>query len=416
MPKVTLSRNGHGSNKELLQTITRNYEPAALLASYGYFRWRKRPPFHRFIHVPAMIADPRIMMVMLAIKGALTSLCHFYVDETPGSMEDPPPSEIKKYVIKQITRWWRTSVGQMLQALEWGWFAAEPLYRVQNNGRIGFRGFRKLEPQDVLPVTSEGELVGIELRPWGQGAAREGGADSVYLGGEKAFWHVHWRERLRWWGWSRLFGAFEPWLDLHAEGGGMDIRRKWYYTHTFQGKRMYHPPGTYTDDVTGARKPFKEIARGMLEDERSGGVFAFPSQFDSITGIPLWKIEDPPSSGNAGGDVREYIYDLKREMTEGLGFPEEIIRAAETGSGYSGRAIPQEAFRGMLTDLAQHMVLDFDEQIVRPLVRREFHQEPDYEIIPFGLIEQEEEVTALTGNGQSVPDPVAKRAEAATAV
>ena len=96
---------------------------------------------------------------------------------------------------------------------------------------------------------------------------------------------------------------------------------------------------------------------------------------------------------------------------------EEVFRAAETGSGYSGRRIPETAFRGILTDIVQWMVTDFDDQILRPLIRRNFGQEPEYEIIVFGLVEQEDEVRALTsGDGQIVPNQSAQKAKAATAV
>ena len=409
MPAV----QGQISSRDLLKTYSGRYQPPQVLwGSSGYWLYRDKPPFRRFWHVPAMIADPRITMALLTIKGALTSLARFYIDESycnDGDYE-APDSEIKQFAVKQITRWWRNSVSFMLEAMEWGWTGGEPLYRVQKDGKIGFDKIRWFESRDIYPVTKNGEFVGLELRP------RGAGGHGMFLGGEKAFWHVHWRNRHRWWGWSRLFGAYEPWLDLHSEGGGIDIRRKWYYKHAYQGKRLYHPPGTYIDDQ-GKRIPWKEIARSLVEQERAGGIFVFDSIYHEGTKNPLWKIEDPPSSGDGGLDVREYIYDLKREIVEGLGVSEELFRAAETGSGYSGRSIPEKAFRGILTDIVQWMIVDFDEQILRPLIRRNFGEEPEYEIQVFGLVEQEDEVRAMTtGNGAVVPNESAQKAKAASAV
>ena len=75
-------------------------------------------------------------------------------------------------------------------------------------------------------------------------------------------------------------------------------------------------------------------------------------------------------------------------MTEGLGLSEEIFQAAETGSGFSGRKIPETAVRGILTQVVYWLVHDADRQIIRPLVRQH-GLEGDYTIIPFGLIEED---------------------------
>ena len=63
--------------------------------------------------------------------------------------------------------------------------------------------------------------------------------------------------------------------------------------------------------------------------------------------------------------------------------------ANEGGSGFSGRRIPQQAFQGALSEISFWMVHDMDCQVFRPLVKKNFGIEPQYEIQPFGLADVE---------------------------
>ncbi len=367
------------TKKKLTRQLVTDYDPSdVFLAGNAYYNWRRRPPFHRLFHVPAMLADPRVQMTLAIMKGMITSLSRFYVDE--GDAEEDSPSEVKKFVTRQISRFWRVAANRLLTAMEWGWYGSEVIYRINTDGCYCFADMNDFQQRHVYPVTMDGQFLGIELRHK---------AEPRYIGGQKAFWHTHWRHKNKWWGGSRLVGAFEPWLDKHDEGGALDVRRLYYYKHVFQGEVMRHPPGSHVDDQ-GNSTPYDRIARAMVEKARTGGIYVLPSQFDPTTGKPLWDIQDRMHS-SAAGDVRDYCADLDREITEGIGMSQEIFQAAESGSGYSGRKIPETATRGMLTEVVFWMINDADAQIFRPLVRLNFDMEPDYEIIPFGLIADKED-------------------------
>lgn len=367
---------------KLTDKIVKDYEPASVyLAANAYYNWRRRPPFHRLFHVPAMLQDQRVQMTLMILKGMISSLSKFYVSE--GESEEENESDVKRFLVEEIERFWRVGSGRVLSALEWGWFAAETVYKIDSKGRYRFDGFIDFRQKDCVPVTLDGEFVGFELRR---------GSKSKFIGGQKAFWHVHNRQAHPWWGESRLRGAFAPWLDKHDEGGANDARRLYYYKHVFQGETIYHPPGSHIDSQ-GNSTPNADLARRLVEKAKTGGVYVLPSQFDPTTKQRVWAIEDR-SRDSAADDIRDYCRDLDREISEGMGLSEEIFQAAETGSGYSGRKIPETATRGSLTELVYWIIQDADQQIFRPLVKMNFGYVPDYEIIPFGLVEtamQEEE-------------------------
>jgi len=291
-------------------------------------------------------------------------------------------------------------------ALPYGFYGAEILYRVDSDEKLAFNTLKSFQPHDIYPVTFKGELAGLQLRNFR-------GTKVRYIGGEKAFWHVHWREWHPWYGQSRLYGAYEPWLDLTSEGGGLDVRRLFFFRNVLQNDIVRHPDSVVVNEE-GQPIHTRDIARSMVEKQRSGGVYTLPSTVD-MNGNKLWDIETKDTTGG-GADVMENVKTLTDEIAEGMGIPPEVFKAADTGSGFSGRKIPEAAFRGILTNLVQWMVSDIDEQCFRKLVEHNFGVQPSHEIVPFGLVRDEgDEGQGENGNmGSTSPGVPNKSVQMAT--
>lgn len=358
----------------LLEHKTQDYEWRNRwgYGSVWYYNFRRKPPFLRLLHVPAMLMNSRVQIVLQTFEGAITSLSHFFVKEDN--------EEIKQFLITQIERWWRNSASKMIYAaLPYGYYGAETMYRMDEKGRLAFNYLKSFQAQDIYPVTLKGELVGLELR-------NVSGSKKRYIGEEKKLWHVHWRELHPWWGQSRLYGAYEPWLDLISEGGATDVRRYYFYRNSIQNDVGYYPDRNVPDE-NGTDVYAGDVMRSMIEKQRAGGVYSFPSTRD-MNGNREWEIETKDTTGGEQG-VLDFPEALKDEISEGMGMSSEVYKAADTGSGFSGRRIPESAFRGILTNIVQWMVSDIDEQSFRPLVKHNFQVEPSYEIIPFGIVRDE---------------------------
>jgi hypothetical protein len=244
-------------------------------------------------------------------------------------------------------------------------------------------------PWDVRVVTLNGKKVGMLVK---RVPGRNG---RVYVGGPKSFWFVNKREINPWYGQSRLLGAFDPWIELINDGGAKDVRRLYYYKYAFQGDTLYYPPGsTASPDEAGRLTSNKDLARDMVEKRRAGAVAVFPNTVDPITNTKQWEWV-AAQSGPGSVDILDYYDRLKNEIREGLGVPPEIFTAAQTGSGYSGRVIPQEGFDASLQSIVNWLIHDFDDQVLQYLVRLNFGEEAlsRYEIIPMNL-----------GDLQSKPD------------
>ena len=380
------------SPEPLLTKKLPKYEMPELHSAYMFHG--RLPPFSVFRHVPMMEKEPRIQLAMEYIKGTITSRAMFYVDET-GSERGPedehrfgvedgeqPASKMKKFIMEQLQRWWTTSARSQMMALDYGFFGAEVNYCIRNN-MTSFHSMTRIAPMDCSPVSLDGDLVGMVVK-------NHTGVGRVYIGGPKKLWHVQRREQNKFWGRSRYAAAYDPWMDLVHEGGAKDIKRLYFHKNVYQGDTIYFPADGITLLPDGTTEPAAKTAQRLVTQKRTGAAISLPSLFDE-SGNRLWEIVNH-ETGSAGQQLLDNIDKLKDEMTEGIGVPRELIEAAETGSGYSGRKVPQDAFHGMLAEILFWMVHDFDEQVIKPLVRMNFGiTEPNYQIIPFGLVEEPSE-------------------------
>lgn len=371
----------------VLKTHVPNYDHGAA-AGGDWMRSTREYPFYLFFHVPQMMRQERVNMCMRYIKGSVLSLARFYVQEPESDDElgEDGYSEVKQFIVNQLTRWWRTSAMKMMSAIEWGYSGCEVMYAWKNN-MVQFDSVRKFHQRDIRPVTKDNALVGMIVEA---NTGHDGGGGSVYLGGPKALWHIHDRDVHPYFGRSRCFGAFDPWLELTSRNGAIDSRRLYFYKCAFQGDTMFYEPAS--DLQNGVMVDNRDTARELIDKRRNGANIALPSVYDQ-NGNRLWEIEYG-QAGAGSQQLLDYPDKLKDEISEGIGVPAEMIEAAETGSGFSGRRIPQSAFRGTLSDLVFWLVADFDQQVLCPLLRMNYGiVEPTHEIIPFGMVRDQDEDT-----------------------
>lgn len=396
----------------LARPFTADYEPIAVhLGWQGNIR---RPLFStRWVH--RMLADQRVQFALRMIKGPCLSTSRFYVKDPDSTPEQP--SKIKEYLVREVTRFWRHSASKALRALEWGYSGNECVFRM-SDGLVSFNALKTIHPRDLKIITLDGEKAGMSV------SGVKNRKQRVYLGGPKGLWHVHGREENPWYGMSRLFGAFIPWLEFYEDGGAKDVRRLYYHKYAFSGDVGYFPTGREPDSQNqpgNQPRSNREVMRSMLTKRKTGASIMFPGSRDE-SGNLKWTIETP-SPGPGATDVLEYHRHLKEEIFEGMGVPNEVVEAAETGSGYSGRKVPQEAFFSMLQEIVDWLIYDFDQQVLRPMVQFNFGvKDYPYEIIPFGLLkpsedrEKKEEAAELPygghgTHGAGVPEEVAQQAQ-----
>jgi hypothetical protein len=370
---------------DLLNTQVADYVPGTYWAQWGYTR--NRPLFNSYT-IREMLIDPRVRFGLWIIKGHLMAKAKFKVES------DTP--EVQEFVQDQFKRFWKQGVTQALKAIEWGYSGAEVQYEQdEKTGRVVYAKLNDFEPPSVKIVTNKGERVGLLVSNYQTINMAPGKA--IYLGGPKAFHHVHWKEYNRHYGLSRLYAAHVPWNEIWSEGGYRDVRRLWFYKNAFEGGIMRHPQGT-VKLPSGQVRSYQDIAQEMIEKKRAGAVLTLPSDTDQ-RGNPRWDYE--PAKGNTiPAGLFEYGQSLRVEILEALGIPPEVIESSGSqGFGSSsGRSIPEDAFYSVLFELLLNLTNDVVEQIVRPLVQINAQlgllTYDTFDVMPFPL-------NSMPGNGMT---------------
>jgi len=237
---------------------------------------------------------------------------------------------------------------------------------------LSFDNLHDFYPPDCCAVTMQGGLVGTEIN--------SGNLKEFYIGIPKVFWHVHARDQKKFYGVSRLFGAYAAWWEIWTEGGARDIRRLWFYRNAFDGGIMRYPTG-YTQIENGGRINNRDLALEMLAKKRAGGYLVFPNQTGS-DGRQVWEYEQP-SSASAPPGMAEYMVFLTNEELEGLGIPPEVVEGGGGGLGAAtGRKIPMIAFYSSLQQIVDYLIGDIRVQILDFLIKLNFGKLHEYEIVP----------------------------------
>ncbi|MBZ4251828.1 hypothetical protein LAJ57_13030, partial [Streptococcus pneumoniae] len=84
-----------------------------------------------------------------------------------------------------------------------------------------------------------------------------------------------------------------------------------------------------------------------------------------------WDVDQRPSAGD-GKYLGEAIKDADNEIWVAMGIPPEIVRSGDTGSGYSGRAIPMETWLAGADELSGMINSEFRHQVLEPGMKNSF--------------------------------------------
>lgn len=362
--------------ERLLATVTRDYLPTGYHS--GFFHLHRLPPFTVFT-VGAMLMDPRIVFGLWLIKGPILAQARFKIE-----CDD---SAVKDFIIKNVTRFWSTGAGRALKGLEWGYSCSEVLYKHRDDGLIYYDDIKDLHSTDCRALTDGGELIGARIR-------NIPGHSRVTIAGPKLLWHTHQREYHPFYGRSRLYGAYYPWVETWTDGGFRDVRRLFFHKYAFDGGVMYHPQGTTKLEDSGAVIAYKDLARELIEKKKTGGTLTLPSLFDGA-GNRLWEHVQPNVSSPPIA-IMEYGADLKTEILEGMGIPPEVAAMGETGA-YAGRLVPQQAFYASLQEIVRYLIEDFARQCLDYLIEVNFGACVEYQIQTFGLMQSDAKEEGLDG-------------------
>lgn len=333
-------------------------------------------PWFTWYDVPRMCRDPQIRFGLKMLRSPFQG-CKWEVKSSYH--------RVARFVDLTLKHFWQYSLPRLLtNYFKWGRSPGGAESQYDRENRLWkLKCVRAIEPVDAQArVYSEGkrtgQLVGFDL-------PTDRGCETILR--PHAFWFAGGEELCAHHDWPRIAGSFTPWLEKNGRGGARHSRRLWYWRHAFGGGTIRHPNDTIKLP-DGSTMHSEDVARQMGDNFLNGSVIVAPNTAhasDKMAGKFAWEFEQPESRPDTAG-MRDYPKDLDEEIMVGLEIPPEVWKASATGSGYSGRAIPMEAWLGGADDLAAQVLNEF-KHVLDSLVQVNFGGKA-YEVELIPLVDQ----------------------------
>lgn len=306
-------------------------------------------------------------------------------DNDKGKPISPDP-KVSQFVLAHVEKFWRIGVPLLQEGYPYGWSPGEHVYK-EYEGMLVWSHLKTFHPSDGFLLTLKYQPVGLRIKN-----IREKQPVNLWFASEyvpaKAAWYAHRPRFGQFYGRSQLVGAWRPWRRLGWRDGVEQVIDAAIYRAGYKGPIVGHPPedmqtaqdgipATRKDGLGNPRRSARDVARQMVEWAKAGAGFTkstakYPQ---SQGGGDKWTIDWPDHVMDVRPliDAAKYLED---QIMLGMGVPPELVKPGGTGSGYSGRSIPREAFLDGQQKVADAMLQMFVEQVIKPLVMWNFGDIP----------------------------------------
>lgn len=310
-----------------------------------------------------MLSDVEPMMAHPRVEAALS----YYtagVAQAEFAIEAASSDECGQFALSEAKRFWQRCLSDAQRSYEYGRVGGELVY-TSEEGPLRIDYLKPFAGLSALPLVRGKDYYGVRARS-NLGVTDLPGPSWMPA---KGFWHAHNTRYSRLFGFPQLYPAWRPWRRLAGRDGAEDIIDGAVYRFGVGspvGRYPMRDAPTRNDWGVGA-EPLsnRERLREMMEYKKAGAPIAFPST--RVDGYYEWDLEDPDHTIDVSGMVA-YNDSLESQITLGIGVAPELLEASEVGSGYSGRAIPLEAFLVRMRQVAWAMLQSWWWQVGHPLL------------------------------------------------
>ncbi len=372
------------------EPFTQGYRPT--LPLWAMFTTDVAPQLYLLRDVELMMIHPVCLNALNYFKAGISG-AEFEVES------DNPAADL--FIMDQCVRYWDRGVPKIQAGYEYGWIGCENMFS-DRDGPLMWDDLIHFSPRDCFLLTQDTRPVGVRVKniysqPQLQddaihdiarrqsGFAKPVGVADLWTATDtipaKGLWYAHNPRYSQWYGQSQFLGAWKPWRRLAWKDGAETVIDGGVYRYAYAGMQVDYPeedyavpigtsvPATTLDSQGRPRRFARDIARQIAEQAKTGAACGVPTTKypPELGGGDKWKITWPKNVLNVSSLI-EYIKYLIGQIREGIGVPGELFEAGETGSGYSGRAIPLEGFLMLQQRLADALLKLFVEQVLRQLV------------------------------------------------
>lgn len=375
------------------------------LPDWLYWNQDTVPQLYLLRDIEIMLLHPVVHSALSFYKGGISTVDFEIKCDQPEAAE---------FVYEQCQRFWDRGVPLLQGGYEYGWIGLENNYD-DDAGKLCWDSLMQFSPRDTFLLTQDYKPIGVRVKN-----VRKKGSVDLWLASQdvpaKALWYVHCPRFNAFYGRSQLQGAWRAWRRLAWKDGLETVIDHGLYRYAFTGPVIKYPdeaiqasaqgiPATTLDAQGRPMRYCRDVARQIAEWAKTGAGIGIPSTMYDQTagGGPKWDVQFPkhvldvaPLIGAA-----KYLHD---QIYYGVGVPPELLSASESGSGYSGRAIPMEAFITQQQRLADAILHLFVEQVLRPLVRWNWGGQVRFDVKVKPLLETKREQQGGLSNEKAPPN------------
>jgi hypothetical protein len=304
--------------------------------------------------------------------------------------------EAGEWIDRCVKTFWKKDLSKALMMLVWGSVPGELTWSLDKKTQVvNYEAMHDFRVLDTRPLCLGRKVVGFRLA----GNAFEGdhgtGADNI-LQKPRSFWLTNEPDCGSPFGKSRLVGAWAPWMEKAGAHGARDARKLWNFKCAFNGGILRHP----TDGevmVGGVYISCQEYAMRVLEMMENGHVMTLPNDRDA-NGNLEWEYT-PATINSDASTINNYPNLVGEDIWLGMGIMPEVIKAAATGSGYSGRSIPYLTFLSSCDMVVNCILMAVCHWIIDPGLEQNFGEVP-YEVEADSLVPKDTDSARQPGQQQ----------------
>jgi 2'-5' RNA ligase len=381
--------------EELQSRQALGYRPSRLV---GYYDGDVQPLWRYYHDVEMMLTHPWVRIGLNIFSSAIWT--------AKFEVESPDP-RVKAFAEKQLEAFWSSPLRATQQGYPFGWLGGELVYK-EENGVLGLDALDPFSPRDTQVLVQGRKRVGVRV----QGV--DGGTVDLWGPGQrrpaKAWWFVHRPRFDRFYGTPQCYGAWRPWRRLAGRDGAEEVIDGGFYRFAYGGYVVRYPAGgertnpANRSPVSGEFSSNRDAAREMAEQLKAGGSMALSSARDQH-GNYAWDVQHFQTALQLG-PLLEYASSLEKAILIGMDVLPEILQASDTGSGYSGRQVPKEAFFLSRQADAEDTVQQWRTQIGLPLARFNYGPRATFTVKVLPLLAAQEQ--AAQGVSPAAPAPAGR--------
>lgn len=281
---------------------------------------------------------------------------------------------VKKWVEDQWKTLWNKHRGALTAVHRWGFAAIQPLWKECKDGTYDIADVKEFAPEDVRPLAHKGRPVGVRVR-----------RPDVRLLSPRSCWITFDAEAGAFYGNGCLRRMYQPWYYKWMQGGQQKLLQQRMLKDAYIGDIFWYPADLMVKLPDGTQIPWKDITREIAECRVSGSALNLPMLKDR-EGNKLVEYTPPQDIGGSS-QIFDWGDKLNEDILLGADVAIEVVKASETGSGFSGRSIPLMVTIAACDQELVDIVKAVEIQILRPAAWLIFGGDPEFELIPKPLME-----------------------------